>query len=182
MGLTGKWRIPSQQRKVLEKKLDISTDSLMEKLVVIAQHLAVPLISVFHVGAAGLGLSGDVYLGTNMEISSGLYASNVCGFNYCIHAEQAVVLNMYEGGETGLSSIYISANPCGVCRQFMAELPDYRNIKVWTKDIGRSTTLGELLPYSFGPIELGKSRTVIPWGKPNPVALPTSSEAKIVDS
>ena len=44
-------------------ELGISLETLMEKLVVVAQHLAVPVISVFHVGAVGLGASGDVYLG-----------------------------------------------------------------------------------------------------------------------
>merc|ERR1719310_2662493 len=89
---------------------------LMQKLLVVAQHLATPVVSVFHVGAVGLGVSGELFLGSNVEISSGMYASNVCGFHYCLHAEQAVVLNMFEGGETGLQSLYISAVPCGMCR------------------------------------------------------------------
>mmetsp|Transcript_73562 Transcript_73562/g.116067 ORF Transcript_73562/g.116067 Transcript_73562/m.116067 type:complete len:462 (+) Transcript_73562:52-1437(+) len=182
MGLTGKWRIPLEMRTKLESDLGVSSDMLMQKLLVVAQHLAVPVVSVFHVGAAGLGLSGDVYLGTNIEVSSGIYASNVCGFHYTIHAEQAVVLNMFEQGEAGLKSIYISHVPCGMCRQFMAELPDFRNIMVWTPQLGTSMSLGTLLPNSFGPIDLGIDRTLLPWGSANPIALPCNSEARVVDA
>lgn len=181
LGLSGKWRIPLAQRKTLERELDISTDMLMKKLTIIAQHLSKPSISAFHVGSAGLGASGDVYLGANVEVSSGDHASNVCGFHYCIHGEQSVVLNMFENGEQALLSIYISHLPCGMCRQFLAELPDYRSIKVWTPQLDATKELGELLPHSFGPQDLGMSSTMIPWGEPNPVRLAESSEAKQVD-
>lgn len=181
MGLAGKWRIPFAMRMILERDLGMNTQTLMEKLVVVAQHLAVPVISVFHVGAAGLGVSGDIYLGTNVEVSSGTYASNVCGFNYTLHAEQAVILNMFEHGEHALKRIHISHVPCGVCRQFMTELPDYRSIEIWTPQIGTVTKLGELLPHSFGPIDLGMSRTLLPWGTPNPTALAQNSQAKQLD-
>merc|ERR1712032_1718464 len=89
--------------------------------------------------------------------------------------------NMFENSEKCLQMIYISHVPCGVCRQFMAELPDYQNIEVWTPQIGKITKLGNLLPHSFGPIDLGITRTLIPWGPRNPVALPETSEAKLVD-
>jgi len=182
MGLAGKWRIPLDMRTKLESDLGVSTDTLMQKLLVVAQHLAVPVVSVFHVGAAGLGVSGNVYLGTNIEVSSGIYASNVCGFHYTIHAEQAVVLNMFEQGERGLRSIYISHVPCGMCRQFMTELPDFRDITVWTPQLGTVMSLGTLLPHSFGPVDLGIDRTLLPWGTANPIALPSSSEARAVDA
>lgn len=181
MGLAGKWRIPSAMRKVLLTDLGISTRALLENLVIVAQHLAVPVISVFHVGAVGLGASGDIYLGTNVEISSGLYSSNVCGFHYTLHAEQTVVLNMFERGEKALVSIHISHVPCGMCRQFMAELPGFREIEVWTPQIGEVKSLGELLPYAFGPADLGISRTMIPRAEANPVSLSRTSEAILVD-
>merc|ERR1711964_447294 len=104
-------------RKGLEKDFCIDTHTLLTRLVLVAQNLAVPVISAFHVGVAALGSSGDVYLGTNLEICSGIYASNLCGFHYVVHAEQAAVLSMFEHGESGLRSIYVSHTPCGMCRQ-----------------------------------------------------------------
>lgn len=181
MGMPGEWRIPFAARQTLESELGLNTHQLMQKLLVVAQHLATPVVSVFHVGAVGLGVSGDLFLGSNVEISSGMYASNVCGFHYCLHAEQAVVLNMFEGGETGLQSLYISAVPCGMCRQFLTELPDYKNIQIWTPQIDKVVPLIDLLPHAFGPIDLGMSRTLLSSSLPNAVELFEDSEAKLVD-
>lgn len=180
-GMWGKWRIPCAEREKLEQQLDVDTDTLMRKFVVVAQHLSKPVVSVFHVGSAGLGASGDVYLGANVEFSSGEHATNVCGFHYTLHGEQSVTINMFLNDEKAMRSLYISHMPCGMCRQFLAELPGYRDIKVWTPQLGTVTTLGELLPHSFGPTDLGMSSTAIPWGEPNPVTLAATSQAKALD-
>merc|ERR1719446_300648 len=63
----------------------------------------------------------------------------------------------------------------------MAELPDYRNILVWTPQLGAVVKLGDLLPHSFGPADLGMRETLIPWGAPNAIGLSIDAEAKQID-
>lgn len=181
LGLSGKWRIPRSARETLESFFHLDTLALLKRLTLIAQHLAVPVISVFHVGAVALGISGDVYMGPNLEMCSGLYASNVCGFHYVIHAEVAAVLCAFSHGERELRCLYISTVPCGHCRQFLTELPNYRDLMVWAPQMTEVTKLGELLPYSFGPIDLGKSMNLLSHAGLNPISLAADSEAKSLD-
>lgn len=181
LGLAGRWRIPRNAREVLESCFHLETTALLEQLTVVAQNLAVPVISVFHVGAVALGVSGDVYMGPNLEMCSGLYASNLCGFHYVIHAEVAAVLCAFSHGERELCSLHISHMPCGHCRQFLTELPNYQDITVWTPQMKEIMKLGDLLPHSFGPADLGKSVTLLTSDELNPIGLAADSEARSWD-
>src|SRR5579871_4330601 len=69
----------------LLKVTDLSTYDLLQKLVPIAKNSALPLISQYKVGAAGIGKTGNIYLGFNLE-SKGLPLSNT------VHAEQSLVV------------------------------------------------------------------------------------------
>jgi cytidine deaminase len=180
-GLSGKWRIPKNNREMLECDLNMDTDTLLSKLTIVAQNLAVPTISVFHVGAAVLGASGDVYIGPNVEFCSGLYSSNLCGFHYVLHAEQAAVLCALSHGEKSVSKLCCSHVPCGMCRQFLTELPDFRNLSVWSPQMPPHQKLGDLLPHAFGPLELGKNVTLLSNSVLNPISLPLDSEALQLD-
>jgi cytidine deaminase len=180
-GLKGRWRIPEDARKMLEHQLDIGTHTLMQKLCIVAQTFAVPVISAFHVGAAVLGTSGDVFLGLNVEICSGSYSNNLCGLRQTIHAEQAAILCMFSQGEPGAEKLYCTHVPCGMCRQFLAELPNHEALNIWCPQIKDGITLAKLLPHSFGPADLGVSAGLLSRGDRNPIYLGSASEAREVD-
>lgn len=104
--------------------------------------------SHFQVGAVGLGNSGNVYLGANIEFVG-------MPLNQSIHAEQSLLSLAYAQGEAMLQEIYVTAFPCGHCRQFFRELVNYQTVKIYcSKEKGRSYSLLELLPHSFGPQDL----------------------------
>lgn len=72
--------------------------------------LARPPISNFRVAAIGLGASGRAYAGVNLEIP-GLPLHN------SVHAEQFVVANAMQHGETRIQQMLVNHPPCGHCRQ-----------------------------------------------------------------
>lgn len=100
--------------------------------------------SGFHVGAALVGKSGQVYLGVNIENAS--YPAGLC-------AERSALASAVTAGETEFSAIAIIGEddddpcyPCGICRQVLAEFcpPDF---PVILSD--GVYALGGLLPHSF---------------------------------
>eukprot|EP00898_Chlorokybus_atmophyticus_P001973 jgi/Chlat1/2777/Chrsp187S02911 len=111
-----------------------------------AQALARPPISNFRVGAVGLGDSGRLYVGVNLEFP-GLPLSN------SVHAEQFLVQNALIHGEEGLRVVAVSHAPCGHCRQFVGELSSSQHLRflVYNKS---PSTLPLLLPHRFGPLDL----------------------------
>ncbi|MBS2038019.1 cytidine deaminase [bacterium] len=111
-----------------------------------AQQLAVAPISNFLVGAVGRGASGREYPGFNMEFAG-------LGLQHTVHAEQAVLAMAHAGGESALLELEVTHAPCGHCRQFLRELAAPLTVILPN---GRFT-LEELLPYSFGPDDLGVS-------------------------
>ncbi|MBQ8295320.1 MAG: cytidine deaminase [Clostridia bacterium] len=108
--------------------------------------------SGFHVGAALLGKSGKVYTGCNVENAA--YSPTNC-------AERTAVFKAVSEGEREFTAIAVVGGkgdeisslcaPCGVCRQVLSEFCD-GNLRVvlGTPDALTVTTLGALLPYSFG--------------------------------
>jgi hypothetical protein len=65
--------------------------------------------------AAGIGGSGKLYVGCNLEFA------NLPLYN-AVHAEQFLLVNALHNNETSIKKIAISAAPCGHCRQFFSEL------------------------------------------------------------
>ncbi len=65
--------------------------------------------------AAGVGVSGSIYIGVNLEFPG-------APLNNSVHAEQFLAVNCIAHGERGLDMLAVSAAPCGHCRQFYAEL------------------------------------------------------------
>ena len=132
----------------MSDKLGINKTELLKKLVSVAKKNAVSPISKFHVGAACLGKSGNIYLGVNLEFKGNPLA-------ICIHAEQFMVINARLNGEEKIKEMALTAPPCGFCRQFLYEVDSDENLKISTPNfVG---TLGDLLPAPFGPKDLGKS-------------------------
>lgn len=65
--------------------------------------------------AVGLGASGRLYVGVNLEFAK-------LPINNSVHAEQFLVANALHHGEKAITKIAVSAAPCGHCRQFYSEL------------------------------------------------------------
>jgi homotetrameric cytidine deaminase len=104
--------------------------------------------SHFPVGAAVRGAGGGIHVGANVENAA--YPQSQC-------AEASAIGNMIAAGETKITAIAVVAQnldvcpPCGGCRQRLSEFagPD-TPVYMGTE----TTTLGALLPESFGVAEL----------------------------
>jgi cytidine deaminase len=105
--------------------------------------------SGFRVGAALRGADGAIHLGVNVENAS--YSQTQC-------AEASAIGAMVAAGETRISAIAVVAErvercpPCGGCRQRLSEFAPPET-PVYLGRPGSEplrTTLGELLPLSFG--------------------------------
>ncbi|WP_250458506.1 cytidine deaminase [Microbulbifer litoralis] len=138
--------------------LEIDVEQLMLRLVPVAAAYGVAPVSRYPVGAVARGTREDshgyaqLYLGANMEFPG----RALC---YSLHAEQAAVANAWNSREPGLSSLAVSAPPCGLCRQFLHELSESRPLRVVFPDGARrdycETDTAALLPGAFGPTDLG---------------------------
>jgi cytidine deaminase len=108
--------------------------------------------SKFRVGAAVLGDSGKIHSGCNVENAS--YGLASC-------AERNAIFAAVGAGEHAIRAVAIytptptATAPCGACRQVIREFgPDAIVISVCDGPGRLESTLGELLPKSFGPEDL----------------------------
>lgn len=128
-----------------------------------ARKFAYTPYSHFNVGAALLTRNGKVYTGCNIE-NAGYTATNC--------AERTALFKAVSEGERKFSAIAIVGSkegtvnelvtgPCGVCRQALYEFsgPDLTVIMARTEEDYIVTTLGQLLPYGFGPANLETEKT-----------------------
>lgn len=103
------------------------------------------------VGAALLGIDGQVFTGCNIENKS--FSPTIC-------AERTAFAKAVSEGVTKFAAIAIAAKrddklatftPCGVCRQVMSEFcdADFTVLVVTGEDAFQEYTLAELLPASF---------------------------------
>jgi len=132
--------------ETLARDADIDVPRLMTLLLPLAAEYAKPPVSNFRVGCVSRGLSGALYLGTNLE-----FAGEALSFT--VHAEQSSVTNAWTSGEEGIDLIAVNAAPCGYCRQFLNELVTADRVVVAMPNETRP--LRELLPSAFGPRDLG---------------------------
>ena len=114
--------------------------------------------SGFKVGAALLCKDGKIYTGCNIENAA--YGPTVCAervafFSAVRDGEREFEAIAIVGGEGGVLSSF--TYPCGVCRQVMREFctDDFKLYFSNGTDI-KELTLGEMLPFSFTPRDLGK--------------------------
>ncbi len=111
--------------------------------------------SGFSVGAAILADDGNVYAGCNVENAA--YPQGNC-------AEPSAIAAMIAGGGKRIEKIFVTGpgaapvTPCGGCRQRIREFAstDTPVICLGVEGEPLFTTLGELLPHSFGPEFLGR--------------------------
>ena len=110
--------------------------------------------SKFQVGAAVLDEQGRVHAGCNVENAA--YPQGVC-------AEAAALCAMVLAGGRRAHALLVMGDgpvpvtPCGGCRQKLREFGD-DDVPVLVADdsgLRLRTTLGALLPLSFGPAHLG---------------------------
>jgi cytidine deaminase len=115
--------------------------------------------SGFRVGAALLTDQGDLVTAANVENAS--YGLGIC-------AERAAVVAAVAAGYRRFEAIAVAGNgtdpvpPCGACRQVLREFPRGADLDVLCAgEAGErllTTTLGALLPSSFGPEDLAGGR------------------------
>ena len=116
--------------------------------------------SGYKVGAALLTKEGVIYTGCNIENAA--YTPSICAERTAIskavsegwHKFKAIAI--VGGPKNETTDQY--AFPCGVCRQVMREFADpdqFVVIVARNENDYRLYTLGELLPESFGPKNLG---------------------------
>ncbi|PYH93589.1 cytidine deaminase [Aspergillus ellipticus CBS 707.79] len=106
--------------------------------------------SKFRVGACVLTQSGEYFLGANVENAS--YPVGTC-------AERVAFGNAVVAGHRDFKAIAVAtdikpaASPCGMCRQFMSEFtsPSFPVFMYDGEGNHTLTTMGKLLPHSFGP-------------------------------
>lgn len=106
--------------------------------------------SNFPVGACLITHQGTVYQGTNVENAS---------FGLTICAERAAIFHAIgsEGPDLLIHKIAIHCDaspdvgPCGACRQVIREFSDDQTLIIFG---GRSYSMKDLLPLSFGPEDL----------------------------
>ena len=110
--------------------------------------------SKFYVGAAMRDEHGRVFAGCNIENAA--YPQGWC-------AEPSAISALIMAGGKRITEVAVMGNgdvlctPCGGCRQKIREFADDSvKIHCCTEDgaLIRTFTLGELLPYSFGPENL----------------------------
>lgn len=110
--------------------------------------------SRYQVGAALLTGQGRVFTGVNVENAA---------FPVCICAERTAVFKAVSEGERTFTALAVVTSnggaPCGSCRQVLAEFN--LDLPVLIADEGGritlQTTVRALLPFSFGPQDIGQS-------------------------
>ena len=102
--------------------------------------------SHFAVGAAVLTKSGKVFGGCNIENAS--YPVGIC-------AERTGISKAVSEGERDIVALAVvgdtpgPCSPCGMCRQFISEFKIPKIIMANLKDVRKTVTLEELLPFGF---------------------------------
>ena len=125
---------------------------MLERACEAREHAYAPY-SGFRVGACLRASGGRYYMGCNIENAA--YTPTNC-------AERTALFTAVYEGERSFDAIAIAcsgdlpAYPCGVCRQALSEFcaPEMPVIVCNANGESEQTTLGDLLPHSFGRKDL----------------------------
>lgn len=125
-------------------------DELIQKAIEAYQKAYAPY-SHYSVGAALLTESGEVVEGVNIE--NAVYPLTIC-------AERVAIFKAVSEGHRSFKAIAVvtknGGTPCGSCRQVMAEFG--LDTVVYIADskgkLYHTVTVDQLLPYSFGKVDL----------------------------
>ncbi|HET9764131.1 MAG TPA: cytidine deaminase [Casimicrobiaceae bacterium] len=129
-------------------ELSSSTLAAMKRLAQDAAKRAHAPYSAFPVGAAVLGESGAIHVGTNVENAS--YGLSMC-------AERSAIFRAVAEGERRIRAVCLYTPtpapfmPCGACRQVIHEFGPEALVLCCCNDDGaeRRYALSELLPEAF---------------------------------
>lgn len=172
--LTGRSFVCARVAQQLTQQYSLSVDDLTCALLKLAQTRAVTPMSGFAVGAVLVARNesgdSDFYLGANFEVAGTDLAQ-------AVHAEQAAVHNAHVHGAGQATVLAVTAMPCGHCRQFLQELAHGDDLLVRVRkarvspasdasDTWEEHRLPDLLPFPFGPEELGRSSTLLEQARP----------------
>lgn len=126
--------------------MDADLQPLVEAARAVRERAHAPY-SEFRVGAALVTSSGEVFTGANVENAS-------LGLTLC--AERSAMAAAVSAGHREFSRIVIvtqrdeAIQPCGACRQFLAEFaPDLEIVAVGESGATDTRRLSELLPGQF---------------------------------
>ena len=114
--------------------------------------------SRFHVGAALRARDGRVFKGCNIENAG--YTPTNCAEHTALFKAVSEGVREFDaiaivGSKVGEKNTLVTG-PCGVCRQALYEFGGPKLTVIMAKDENDYivTTLGDLLPYGFGPANL----------------------------
>ena len=114
--------------------------------------------SRFHVGAALRARDGRVFKGCNIENAG--YTPTHCAERTALFKAVSEGVREFDaiaivGSKVGEKNTLVTG-PCGVCRQALYEFGGPKLTVIMAKDENDYivTTLGDLLPYGFGPANL----------------------------
>lgn len=114
--------------------------------------------SRFHVGAALRARDGCVFKGCNIENAG--YTPTNCAERTALFKAVSEGVREFDaiaivGSKVGEKNTLVTG-PCGVCRQALYEFGGPKLTVIMAKDENDYivTTLGDLLPYGFGPANL----------------------------
>ena len=114
--------------------------------------------SRFHVGAALRARDGRVFKGCNIENAG--YTPTNCAARTALCKAVSEGVREFDaiaivGSKVGEKNTLVTG-PCGVCRQALYEFGGPKLTVIMAKDENDYivTTLGDLLPYGFGPANL----------------------------
>lgn len=116
-----------------------------------AWHKAYAPYSKYSVGAALLTKTGEIYDGVNIE--NAVFPLTIC-------AERVAIFKAVSEGKKSFEAIAVvtrnGGTPCGSCRQVMAEFGLDTIVLIADVEgrLHQTTTVAELLPYSFGENDL----------------------------
>ncbi len=118
--------------------------------------------SNFHVGCAVESVDGEVVTGANME--NACYRLGICAEQSALTAAQhAFGLGKVARIAVACGTGDVVCTPCGGCRQAIFEAAQLsgRDVEILCGSGDGSAverhTIGELIPFSFGPANLGKT-------------------------
>lgn len=122
------------------------------KAAVATQARAYAPYSRYHVGAALVSGSAQVFTGCNVENIS--FGGTIC-------AERTAIVSMVAAGERQIAQLLVvtadGGSPCGMCLQVIAEFaePNLEVALATPAAVQRVLTLGDLLPHAFKTDTLG---------------------------
>ena len=139
-------------------KLTMEEKQQLIRMALAAREKAYAPYSDFMVGAALRAADGRIFTGCNVENAA--FTPTSCAERTALFKAVSEGVREFDaiaivGSKVGETNTLVTG-PCGVCRQALYEFggPELTVIMARSEDDYIVTTLGDLLPYGFGPANL----------------------------